>query len=125
MKVVFWGKNNDSLDKTIEKVLTAEDAQKISNAALEARCARWIDMITKHALDTIKGCAEEGRYYVKYKIYSAGEIAKENTQSWTSKMHNRVSDAVKERLSKLGYAVHISMCGWHDYYIEISWDRTE
>ena len=123
MKVAFWGKGNDSLNKVIEEVLTAEDAQKISDAALEARCARWIDMITKHALDTIKGFAEEGRYYVKYKMYSTGEIAKEDTKGWTSKMHNRVVDTVKERLSELGYTVRTSICGWYDYYIEISWDR--
>ena len=125
MKVVFWGKGNDSLDKAVEKVLTAEDAQKISDAALEVKCARWIDMIMKHALYTIKGFAEEGRYYVKYQMYSTGEIAKEDTKGWTSKMHNKVSDTVKERLSALGYAVRISICGWHDYYIEISWDRKE
>jgi hypothetical protein len=125
MKVAFWGKGNDSLDKVIEKVLTAEDAQKISDAALEAKCARWIDMIMKHALYTIKGFADEGRYYVKYKMYTTGEIVNENTQGWTSKMHNKVSDTVKERLSALGYTVGISMCGWHDYYIEISWDRKE
>ena len=99
MKVAFWGKGNDSLNKAIEKVLTAEDAQKISDAALEVKCARWIDMITKHALYTIKGFAEEGRYYVKYQMYSTGEIAKEDTQGWTSKMHNRVSETVKERLA--------------------------
>ena len=125
MKVAFWGKGNDSLNKEIEKVLTAEDAQKISDAALEAKCARWIDMITKHALYTIKGFAEEGRYYVKYQMYSTGEIAKEDTQGWTSKMHNRVSDTVKERLVALGYTVRLSICGWHDYYIEISWERKE
>ena len=125
MKVAFWGKGNDSLNKEIEKVLTAEDAQKISDAALEAKCARWIDMITKHALYTIKGFAEEGRYYVKYQMYSTGEIAKEDTQGWTSKMHNRVSDTVKERLTALGYTVRLSICGWHDYYIEISWERKE
>ena len=125
MKVAFWGKGNESLDKAIEKVLTAEDAQKISDAALEAKCARWIDMVMKHALYTIKGFADEGRYYVKYKMYSTGEIVNENTQGWTSKMHNKVSDTVKERLSALGYTVCISMCGWHDYYIEISWDRKE
>ena len=125
MKVVFWGKGNDSLNKEIEKVLTAEDAQKISDAALEAKCARWIDMIMKHALYTIKGFAEEGRYYVKYQMYSTGEIAKEDTQGWTSKMHNKVSETVKERLTALGYIVRISICGWHDYYIEISWERKE
>ena len=125
MKVVFWGKDNDSLDKAIEKVLTAENAQKISDAALEVKCARWIDMVMKHALYTIKGFAEEGRYYVKYQMYSTGEIAKEDTKGWTSKMHNKVSDTVKERLSALGYAVRISICGWHDYYIEISWEKKE
>lgn len=125
MKVVFWGKGDDSLDKAIEKVLTAEDAQKISDAALEVKCARWIDMIMKHALYTIKGFAEEGRYYVKYQMYSTGEIAKEDTRGWTNKMHGKVSAVVEERLSALGYTVRISMCGWHDYYIEISWDRKE
>ena len=125
MKVAFWGKGNNSLDKAVEKVLTAEDAQKISDAAIEEKCTRWIDMITKHALYTIKGFAQEGRYYVKYKMYSTGEIAKEDTSHWTSKMHNRVSDAVKEKLSELGYAVRTSVCGWYDYYIEISWERKE
>ena len=125
MKIKCFGEPSKGTSTCYPGPLTAENAQKISDAALEVKCARWIDVITKHALDTIKGFAEEGRYYVKYQMYSTGEIAKEDTQHWTSKMHNRVSDTVKERLSALGYAVHISMCGWHNYYIEISWDRKE
>lgn len=125
MKIELFGKPKEGKSTVYPEGLTAENAQKIADAALEVKCDRWIDMITKHALYTIKGFAEEGRYYVKYQMYSTGEIAKEDTSHWTSKMHNRVSDAVKEKLSALGYAVRTSVCGWYDYYIEISWDRKE
>ena len=125
MKIELFGKPKEGRSTAYPEGLTAENAQKISDAALEVKCARWIDMVMKHALYTIKGFAEEGRYYVKYQMYSTGEIAKEDTRGWTSTMHNKVSETVKEKLSALGYAVRISICGWHDYYIEISWERKE
>ena len=126
MKILFWGKGKQSLNKQIEKILTAEDAQKITYAALEAKCARWADMVVRHAMYTIKGFAEEGRHYVKYNMYTTGEIASDigpSTMTW--EMRGKVEKLVLDRLKELGYKACVNYVGSSNVYIEISWDRKE
>ena len=38
MKIAFWGKGNDSLDKAVEKVLTAENAKNIRRRPRSKMC---------------------------------------------------------------------------------------
>lgn len=126
MKIAFWGKGKQSLNKQIEKILTAEDAQNITYAALEARCARWADMVVRHAMYTIKTFAEEGRHYVRYNMYTTGEIASDigpSTMNW--EMRGKVEKLVLDRLKELGYKACVNYVGSSNVYIEISWDRKE
>lgn len=126
MKIAFWGKGKQSLNKQVEKILTAEDAQKITYAALEARCSRWADMVVRHAMHTIQALAEEGRHNAKYNMYTTGEIASDigpSTMNW--EMRGKVEGLVLDRLKELGYKAFISYVGSSNVYIEISWDRKE
>ena len=122
MKIAFWGKGNDSLDKEIEKVLTAENAQKIADAALEAKCLRWAGMTIDYALRCIKVLSEDGRYRAYYKLYATGEIAKEITSdTLTDKMCSKVEEITYNRLTALGYRVELGYYG-PNRMIEISWN---
>lgn len=124
MKIAFWGKGKQSFNKQIEKILTAEDAQNITYAALEARCARWADMVVRHAMYTIKAFAEEGKHIVRYNMYTTGEIASDigpNTMNW--EMHDKVEKLVLDRLRGLGYKARADYVGSSNVYLEISWER--
>ena len=126
MKVLFWGKGKPSLDKKVEEILTADDAQKITYAALEARCARWADMVVRHAMYTIKGFAEEGKHYVRYNMYTTGEIASDiGPSTMNREMRGKVEELVLDRLKGLGYKAFVSYVGSNNVYIEISWERKE
>ena len=125
MKVLFWGKGKPSLSEQIEGILTAEDAQKISDAALEAKCARWADMTIDYALRSIKALSEDGRYYAYYKLYATGEIAKEiKSGTLTDKMCNKIEEITSNKLTALGYKVELSYYG-PNRMIEISWEGKE
>ena len=125
MKILFWGKGKNSLDKAMEKILTAENAQKITDAALEARCTRWAEMVTEYALCCIKALSEEGKYRAYYNLYCNGEIAKEITpDTLTQKMCSRIEEITCHRLTVLGYKVVLSYYG-PNRMIEISWERKE
>ena len=124
MKIAFWGKGKQSLGKAVEEVLTAEDAQKITYAALEAKCTRWADMVVRHAIYTIKAFAEEGKHYVKYNMYTTGEIASDigpSTMTWD--MRSKVEELVLDRLKGLGYKAFVVYVGSSNVFIEISWEK--
>jgi hypothetical protein len=126
MKIAFWGKGKQSLGKEVEKILTAEDAQKITYAALEAKCTRWADMIVRHAMYTIKAFAEEGKHYVKYNLYTTGEIASDiGPSTMNLEMRGKVEGLALDRLKELGYKAFVSYVGSSNVYIEISWKREE
>ena len=126
MKIAFWGKGKQAVNKQVEKILTAEDAQKITYAALEARCSRWADMVVRHAMYIIKAFAEEGKHYIKYNMYTTGEIASDigpSTMNW--EMRSKVERLVLDRLKELGYKAFVNYVGSSNVYIEISWEKKE
>lgn len=126
MKVAFWGKDKQSFNNQIEKILTAEDAQNITYAALETKCARWADMVVRHAMHTIKGFAEEGKHDVKYNMYTTGEIASDiGPYTMNSEMRYKVERLVLDRLKELGYKAFVTYVGSNNVYLEISWERKE
>ena len=126
MKIALWGKGKRSFNEQIEKILTAEDAQNITYAALEARCVRWADMVVRHAMYTIKAFAEEGRHYVRYNMYTTGEIASDiGPHTMNHEMRGKVERLVLNRLKELGYKAFVDYVGSSNVFIEISWERKE
>ena len=122
MKVAFWGKGKNSLDKAVEEVLTAESAQKTADAALEAKCTRWANMIVKDAIQAIIRRSEEGYYNIHYNVYNCGKVASELISlDMTSKMRNYTETAIYNKLTSLGYRVEFGYYG-PNRTIEISWE---
>ena len=77
MKVLFWGKGKQSLNEKIEGILTAENAQKIADAALEVKTARLGQIVYDFALQSIKEASERAEYSLWYGLYTNGPIASE------------------------------------------------
>ena len=126
MKIKWFGKPKEGKSTVYPEGLTAENAQKIADVALEVKCARWADMVVRHAMYTIKGFAEEGRYYVKYNMYTTGEIASDiGPSTMNREMRSKVEKLVLDRLKGLGYKAFVGYVGSNDVYIEISWERKE
>ena len=126
MKFKLFGKPKKGKSTAYPEGLTAENAQKITYAALEAKCARWADMVVRHAMYTIKAFAEEGMHYVKYNMYTTGEIASDiGPSTMNLEMRSKVERLVLGRLKELGYKAFVSYVGSSNVYIEISWERKE
>ena len=123
MKVVFWGKGKQSLDKAVENVLTAANAQKITDAALEAKTEHLGQMAYESALQFIKEAAERAEYSIYYGIYTCGPIASElKGDELTVTQARGIDDFVYNKLTELGYYVELSYYG-PKRMITISWKR--
>ena len=126
MKFKLFGKPKEGKSTVYPEGLTAENAQKITYAALEARCARWADMVVRHAMYTIKGFAEEGKHIVRYNMYTTGEIASDiGPSTMNLEMRGKVEALVLDRLRGLGYKASVDYVGSSNVYIEISWEKKE
>ena len=123
MKIKWFGKPKNGESTCYPGPLTAENAQKIADAALEAKCLRWAEMTIDYALRCIKVLSEDGRYRAYYNFYLNGEIAKEITpDTLTQKMCDKIEEITFNRLTALGYKVVLSYYG-PNRAIEISWEN--
>ena len=123
MKIAFWGKGKRPLDKVVEEVLAAEDAQKIADAALEAKTIHLGQMAYDFAIQAIKEASERAEYSIWYGLYTCGPIAsKICVDELTATQEKRISDFVQEKLVALGYEVTLSYYG-SQRMIRISWKK--
>lgn len=123
MKVGFWGKGKQSLDKAVEDVLTAKDAQKITDAALKEKTARLGQMAYESALRYIAESAERAEYSIRYGLYTSGPIAAEiKGDELTVTQARGIDDFVYNKLTELGYYVELSYYG-PKRMITISWKK--
>ena len=125
MKIAFWGKGKQSLDKAVEDVLTAKNAQKIADAALEVKTARLGQMAYDFALQSIKEASERAEYSLWYGLYTNGPIASEiRVDELTVTQARKIDDFVQEKLVALGYKVELSYYG-SKRMITISWKKED
>ena len=125
MKIAFWGKGKQSLDKAVEDVLTAKNAQKIADAALEVKTARLGQMAYDFALQSIKEASERAEYSLWYGLYTNGPIASEiRVDELTVTQARKIDDFVQEKLVALGYKVELSYYG-PKRMITISWKKED
>ena len=125
MKIAFWGKGKHSLDKAVEDVLTAKNAQKIADAALEVKTARLGQMAYDFALQSIKEASERAEYSLWYGLYTNGPIASEiRVDELTVTQARKIDDFVQEKLVALGYKVELSYYG-PKRMITISWKKED
>ena len=123
MKIAFWGKGNDSLDKAVKGVLTAKDAQKMTDAALEAKTARLGQMAYESALRFIAEAVARAEYSIRYGLYTCGLIASEiKGDELTVTQAREIESFVYNKLTELGYYVELSYYG-PKRMIEISWKK--
>ena len=123
MKIALWGKGKKSLDEAVEEVLTAKDAQKIADAALEAKTAHLGQMAYDFALQSIKEASERAEYSLWYGLYTNGPIASEiRVDELTTTQARKIDDFVQEKLVALGYKVELSYYG-PKRMITISWKK--
>ena len=123
MKIAFWGKGKQSLDKTVEEVLTAKDAQKITDASLKEKTARLGQIAYESALRYIAEAAECAEYSIRYGLYTCGPIASElKGDELTVTQARGIDDFVYNKLTELGYYVELSYYG-PKRMITISWKK--
>ena len=123
MKIMFWGKGKRPLDKVVEEVLTAKNAQKIADAALEAKTIRLGQMAYDFAIQSIKEASERAEYSLWYGLYTCGPIASElKVDELTSTQAKGIDDFVYNKLTELGYRVELSYYG-PKRMISISWKK--
>ena len=104
---------------------TAENAQKLTDAALEAKTTRLGQMAYESALQFIKEAAERAEYSIYYGLYTCGSIASElKVNELTTTQARGIDDFVYNKLTELGYYVELSYYG-AKRMIEISWKRKE
>ena len=105
--------------------LTAENAQKIADAALEAKTARLGQMAYDFALQSIKEASERAEYSLWYGLYTNGPIASEiRVDELTVTQARGIDDFVQEKLIALGYKVELSYYG-PKRMIKISWKKED
>jgi hypothetical protein len=122
MKIAFWGKGKN-LDKAIEEVLTAENAQKIADVALERNTARLGQMAYESALQFIREAAGRAEYSIYYSFYTCGSIASElRADELTTTQARGIESFVYNKLTELGYYVELSYYG-PKRMITISWKK--
>ena len=123
MKIAFWGKDKSSLSKAVEEVLTAKDARKMTDAALEAKTARLGQMAYESALRFIAEAVTRAEYSIRYGIYTCGLIASElKGDELTVTQAREIEGFVYNKLTELGYYVELSYYG-AKRMIEISWKK--
>ena len=123
MKIAFWGKGKNSLDKAVEKVLTAENAQKMADVALERNTARLGQMAYESALQFIREPAGRAEYSIYYGFYTCGSIASElRADELTTTQARAIESFVYNKLTELGYYVELSYYG-PKRMITISWKK--
>ena len=123
MKIKLFGKQKEGKSTAYPEGLTAENAKKIADATLEAKCLRWAEMTVDYALRCIKALSEDGRYCAYYHLYCTGEIAKEITpDTLTKKMCDKIEEITLNKLTTLGYRVELGYYG-PNRTIEISWEK--
>ena len=123
MKIAFWGKGKNSLDKAVEKVLTAENAQKMADVALERNTARLGQMAYESALQFIREAAGRAEYSIYYGFYTCGSIASElRADELTTTQARAIESFVYNKLTELGYYVELSYYG-PKRMITISWKK--
>ena len=125
MKIAFWGKGKQSLNKAVEDILTAKNAQKIADAALEVKTVRLGQMAYDFALQSIKEASERAEYSLWYGLYTNGPIASEiRGDELTATQARKIDDFVQEKLVALGYKVELSYYG-AKRMITISWKKED
>ena len=125
MKVKWFSKPKEGKSTVYPEGLTAENAQKIADAALEAKIARLGQMAYESALQFIKEAAERAEYSIYYGLYTCGSIAsKLKVNELTTTQARGIDDFVYNKLTELGYYVELSYYG-PKRMITISWKRKE
>ena len=105
--------------------LTAENAQKIADAALKAKTEEWGKMAVDYALKMVCSMSESAHYSAYYNLYGSGPLG-EATESitLTEKQARAIDNFVTEKLVALGYKVELGHYG-PNRTITISWGRKE
>ena len=105
--------------------LTKENAQKITDAALEAKTTRWGEMLFNFALEQIKLAAERAEYSTYYSIYTNGPIEKEIDYRYLTRTQTKkIEEILSNKLKELGYYIELSYYG-PKRMITISWGRAD
>lgn len=105
--------------------LTAENAQKIADAALEAKTAEWGKMAVDYALKVVRSMSESAHYSTYYNLYGSGQLGEViEPRLLTEKQARAIDDFVTEKLVALGYKVELNYYG-PNRMITISWGRKE
>ena len=105
--------------------LTAENAQKIADAALKAKTAEWGKMAVDYALKMVCSMSESAHYSAYYNLYGSGPLGEAiEPRSLTEKQARAIDDFVTEKLVALGYKVELGYYG-PNRMITISWGRKE
>ena len=125
MKFKMFGKPKEGKSTAYPEGLTAENAQKIADAALEVKTARLGQMAYDFALQSIKEASERAEYSLWYGLYTNGPIASEiRVDELTATQARKIDDFVQEKLVALGYKVELSYYG-PKRMISISWKKKE
>ena len=123
MKIALWGKCKGFLGKAVEEVLTVKDAQKMTDAALEAKTTRLGQMAYESALRFIAEAITRAEYSIRYGLYTCGLIASEiKGDELTVTQAREIESFVYNKLTELGYYVELSYYG-PKRMIEISWKK--
>ena len=124
MKIKWFSKLNKGTDTCYPDPLTAENAQKMTDAALEAKIARLGQMIYDSALQFIREAAERAEYSIYYGLYTCGSIGLMlmNADELTSDQTKGIEKFVYNKLTELGYHVELSYYG-PKRMITISWKK--
>ena len=102
---------------------TAENAQKITDAALKAKTAHLGQMAYESALQFIAEAAGRAEYSIYYGLYTCGSIASElKVAELTTTQARRIEGFIYDKLTELGYYVELSYLG-AKRMITISWKR--
>ena len=125
MKIKLFGKPKEGKSTAYPEGLTAENAQKIADAALEAKIVHLGQTAYDFALQSIKEASERAEYSLWYGLYTNGPIASElRVDELTETQARKIDNFVQEKLVALGYKVALSYYG-AKRMIEISWKRKE
>ena len=105
--------------------LTKENAQKITDAALETKTTHWGEMLFNFALEQIRLAAERAEYSIYYSIYTNGPIEKEIDYRYLTRTQTqKVEEILYNKLKELGYYIELSYYG-PQRMITISWKRAD
>lgn len=123
MKFKLFGKPKEGKSTVYPEGLTAENAQKIADAALEVKTIRLGQMAYDFAIQSIKEASERAEYSLWYGLYTCGPIASElKVDELTTTQARSIDDFVYNKLTELGYRVELSYYG-PKRMITISWKK--